>query len=64
MRIESALDNLGGRAILNALSAAMFALTLRLASETSEGPPGLLAAAGHPSLAPALAALFDEPARP
>lgn len=64
MRIESALDNLGGRAMLNALSAAMFTLTLRLASEASEAPPGLLALAGYPRLAPALAALFREPARP
>jgi AraC family transcriptional activator of mtrCDE len=64
MRIESALDNLGGRAMLNALSAAMFTLTLRLASEASEAPAGLLALAGHPRLAPALAALLHEPARP
>jgi len=64
MRIESALDNLGGRAMLNALSAAMFTLTLRLASEASEAPAGLLALAGHPRVAPALAALFHEPARP
>jgi AraC family transcriptional regulator, activator of mtrCDE len=64
MRIESALENLGGRAMLNALSAAMFTLTLCLASEASEAPVGLLALAGHPSLAPAMAALFREPARP
>jgi AraC family transcriptional activator of mtrCDE len=64
MRIESALDNLGGRAMLNALSEAMFTLTLRLASEASEAPAGLLALARHPRLAPALAALFHEPARP
>jgi AraC family transcriptional activator of mtrCDE len=64
MRIESALDNLGGRAMLNALCAALFTLTLRLASEASEAPAGLLALAGNPRLAPALAALFQEPARP
>jgi AraC family transcriptional activator of mtrCDE len=64
MRMESALDNLGGRAMLNALTAALFTLTLRLASEASEAPPGLLALAGQPRLAPALAALFHEPARP
>ena len=34
MRIESAVDSLGGRAMLNALSTAMFALTLRLASRS------------------------------
>jgi AraC family transcriptional activator of mtrCDE len=63
MRIESAVDSLGGRAMLNALSTAMFALTLRLASEAPEAPPGLLTLAGHPRLAPALAALFHEPDR-
>lgn len=63
MRTESARDNLGGRAMLNALSAALFALTLRLASEADEAPQGLLALAGHPRLAPALAALFHQPAK-
>jgi AraC family transcriptional activator of mtrCDE len=64
MRSESADDHLGGRAMLNALSTAMFALVLRLASETDDAPRGLLALAGHPRLAPAVAALFNEPARP
>jgi AraC family transcriptional regulator, activator of mtrCDE len=64
MRSESAVENLGGRAMLNALSTAMFALTLRLASEGAEAPAGLLAVVGHPRLAPALAAMFNEPARP
>jgi AraC family transcriptional activator of mtrCDE len=63
MRSESADDHLGGRAMLNALSTAMFALVLRLASETEDAPRGLLALAGHPRLAPAVAALFNEPAR-
>lgn len=63
MRSESAQDRLGGRAMLNALSTAMFALTLRLASETADAPQGLLALAGHPRLAPAVAALFKAPAR-
>jgi AraC family transcriptional regulator, activator of mtrCDE len=63
MRAESVPDQLGGRAMLNALSTAMFALVLRLASETDDAPLGLLALAGHPRLAPALAALFNEPAR-
>jgi len=63
MRTESALESLGGRAMLNALSTAMFALTLRVGSESNEAPPGLLALAGHPRLAPALAAMFREPAR-
>jgi AraC family transcriptional activator of mtrCDE len=64
MRIETASDSLGGRAMLDALSTAMFALTLRLASELGDASPGLLALAGHPRLAPALAALFHEPAHP
>ena len=63
MRSESADDHLGGRAMLNALSTAMFALVLRLASETEDAPRGLLALAGHPRLAPAVAAMFNEPAR-
>ncbi|WP_245332628.1 AraC family transcriptional regulator [Bradyrhizobium erythrophlei] len=63
MRSESADDHLGGRAMLNALSTAMFALVLRLASETEDSPRGILALAGHPRLAPAVAALFNEPAR-
>lgn len=63
MRSEAAKDHLGGRAMLNALSTAMFALVLRLASEVEDTPRGLLALAGHPRLAPAVAALFDEPAR-
>jgi AraC family transcriptional activator of mtrCDE len=63
MRRESEPGYLGGRAMLNALSTAMFALVLRLASETNAAPTGLLALAGHPRLAPALAALFNQPAR-
>lgn len=63
MRGESVGDHLGGRAMLNALSTAMFALALRLASEAEDAPHGLLALAGHPRLAPAVAALFNEPAR-
>ena len=49
--------------MLNALSTALFALTLRLASEAIDAPVGLLALAGHSRLAPAFAALFREPAR-
>jgi len=63
MRSESETDHLGGRAMLNALSAAMFALVMRLASEADDPPVGLLALAGYPRLAPALKAMFDEPAR-
>lgn len=63
MRSESASDNLGGRAMLDALSTGMFALVLRLASEAKDAPSGLLALVGHPRLAPALTAMFNEPAR-
>lgn len=64
MRNEAAADSLGGRAMLNALSTALFALTLRLASEATDAAAGLLALAGNPRLAPALMAMFQEPARP
>ena len=64
MRSEATGDRLGGRAMLNALSTAMFALALRLASEADGAPVGLLALVGYPRLAPALAVLFNEPARP
>lgn len=64
MRGEASDDHLGGRAMLNALSTAMFTLVLRRAAETEAAPTGLLALAGYPRLAPALAALFNEPARP
>lgn len=64
MRVETGGDSLGGRAMLNALSTALFALTLRFASESQEAPEGLLALAGYPRLAPALEALFHNPAHP
>lgn len=63
MRNEAIVSHLGGAAILNALCTAMFALVLRLASEMPDAPPGLLGLAGDPRLAPALVALFNEPAR-
>ena len=62
MRAEAAVDSLGGLAMLNAFSSALFTLTLRLASEAEEAPVGLLALAGHPRLAPALTAMLREPA--
>jgi AraC family transcriptional activator of mtrCDE len=62
MRAESDGENLGGLAMLNAFSTALFAMTLRSASESAEAPVGLLALAGHPRLAPALSALFRDPA--
>lgn len=64
MRAESAAENLGGRAMLSALSTALFTLALRLASEEHDAPVGLLALAGHPRLAGALAAIFNDPGHP
>lgn len=63
MRMESDGDRAGGRAMLNALSSALFTLVLRAASEAEKAPEGLLALAGHPRLAPAIAALFADPTR-
>jgi AraC family transcriptional activator of mtrCDE len=63
MRGETSVDTLGGRAMLNALSSALFTLALRVASNSEQAPTGLLALAGHPRLAPALSAIFNEPAR-
>jgi AraC family transcriptional activator of mtrCDE len=64
MRMESAGDKPGGYAILNALTSALFTLVLRAASESEKAPAGLLALAGHPRLAPAISAMFADPARP
>ncbi len=64
MRMESSGDKPGGYAILNALSSALFTLALRAASESEQAPAGLLALAGHPRLAPAISAMFADPARP
>ncbi|SOZ39281.1 AraC family transcriptional regulator [Cupriavidus neocaledonicus] len=64
MRMESTGDRPGGHAMLNALSFALFTLVLRAASESEQAPEGLLALAGHPRLAPAISAMFADPARP
>jgi len=53
----------GGHATLNALISALFTLVLRAASESGQAEPGLLALAGHLRLAPAISAMFAEPAR-
>jgi AraC family transcriptional activator of mtrCDE len=50
--------------MLNALTSALFTLVLRAASESEQAPAGLLALAGHPRLAPAISAMFADPARP
>jgi AraC family transcriptional activator of mtrCDE len=64
MREEALEQGPGSEALLNYLSGALFALTLRFASEAGEPPRGLLALAQRPRLQPALAAMFDEPDRP
>jgi AraC family transcriptional activator of mtrCDE len=64
MRAESAGDKLGGFAIINALTSALFTLILRAASESEQAPAGLLALSGHPRLAPAISAMLADPARP
>lgn len=63
MRAEADGDGLGGRAMMNAFSTALFALALRFASLSEGAPVGILALAGHPRLAPALAAMFREPGK-
>jgi len=63
LQLESTAENLGGQAMMNALSTALFALTLRVAAEENNAPNGLLALAGNPRLAPALIAMFQDPAR-
>jgi AraC family transcriptional regulator, activator of mtrCDE len=63
MRVESMGEKPGGHAVLNALTAALFTLVLRAASESEQAPAGLLALAGHPRLAPAISAMFGDPAR-
>lgn len=64
MGMESDGKRSGGYAILNALISALFTLVLRVASESGRSPAGLLALAGHAELAPAVAAMFADPARP
>jgi AraC family transcriptional activator of mtrCDE len=64
MRAESISDSIGARAMLDAFSTALFALVLRRAGESDAAPAGLLALAGHPRLAPALSAMFADPAHP
>jgi AraC family transcriptional activator of mtrCDE len=64
MRSETSTETLGGHAMLNALSSALFTLALRVASDAEQAPTGLLALAGQPRLAPALSAMFNDPAKP
>lgn len=64
MREEAFEQRPGYEAVVNQLSGALFALTLRCASESEAAPRGLLALAQRPRLQPAIAAMFDEPAKP
>ncbi|QGA37128.1 helix-turn-helix domain-containing protein [Burkholderia glumae] len=64
MREESVELGAGSMALVNHLSGALFALTMRFASEAGEPPRGLLALAARPRLQPALAAMFEAPERP
>jgi AraC family transcriptional activator of mtrCDE len=62
IRDESVNEQLGGVAMLNALSTALMAMALRHASKTEQAASGLLALANNPRLAPALNAMFRDPA--
>lgn len=64
MRMETVIDEPGGSAMLNALSAALFTLVLRTASKSEQAPIGLLSLAAHSRLAPAISPMFADPARP
>ncbi len=64
MREEAFEQRPGFAMVVNQLSGALFALTLRAASESGEAPRGLLALAQRPRLQPAIAAMFDQPATP
>jgi AraC family transcriptional activator of mtrCDE len=64
MREEALDESPGSECLINYLSAALFALTLRFASEGADAPRGLLALAGQPRLQPALSAMFENPGEP
>ena len=64
MREEALEQGPASETLVNHLSGALFALTLRFASDTADPPRGLLALAQRPRLQPALSAMFDEPGKP
>ncbi|SDH22765.1 cupin domain-containing protein [Paraburkholderia phenazinium] len=64
MREEALEQGPASETLVNHLSGALFALTLRFASHADEPPRGLLALAQRPRLQPAVAAMFDEPGKP
>ena len=61
MREEAIDESPGSDTLVNHLSAALFALTLRFASEGAQPPHGLLALAGRPRLQAAVTAMFESP---
>lgn len=63
MRLEAEGNQPGAQTIFNSLSLALFTLALRAASEAEQVPTGLLSLAGHSRLAPAISAIFADPAR-
>lgn len=61
IRNESMNEQLGGLAILNALSTALMAVALRHAAKAEQAASGLLALTNNPRLAPALNQMFQAP---
>lgn len=64
MREEALEQGPASETLVNHLSGALFALTLRFASDADAPPRGLLALAQRPRLQPALSAMFEEPGKP
>ena len=64
LRDEALEAGPGSEALVNHLSGALFALTLRYAASADAPPRGLFAAARHPRLQPAIDAMFDAPGQP
>ncbi|NVH76062.1 AraC family transcriptional regulator [Paraburkholderia sp. JPY432] len=64
MREEAMDERPGSETLVSHLSAALFALTLRFASESAQVPHGLLALAARPRLQAAVSAIFEAPGVP
>lgn len=63
MRDEAHEAGPGSESLVNHLSGALFALTLRYASDADTPPRGLLALAQRPRLQPAIDAMFEQPGK-
>ncbi|WP_322012346.1 AraC family transcriptional regulator [Paraburkholderia sp. J12] len=63
MRDEAFEAAAGSESLVNHLSGALFALTLRYASAAETPPRGLLALAQRPRLQPAIDAMFEQPGK-